>query len=71
MDRRSAITQIADRLQFLDGQGQLRKLDSLGLIDFVLELEKTFEIAIPAESLTEEHFRSIDSIAQLVQGLKP
>jgi len=69
MERQSAITEIAKRLQFLDAQGQLRKLDSLGLIDFVIELENTFGIAIPASSLREEDFRSIDTVDALVGRL--
>lgn len=69
MDRAKVIKDIAKRLQLLEGNGQLRKLDSLAIIDFVLELEKSLKIAIPVNDLKDEYFRSLESIQGFVDRI--
>jgi acyl carrier protein len=43
-------------------------LDSLGLMDLVPELEKTFGITVEPEDLTPENFDSISAISIFVAG---
>lgn len=45
---------------------QTGTLDSLGLIDLILYLEKEFEIKIPLKDLEVEDFQSIEKIAAIV-----
>jgi acyl carrier protein len=45
---------------------QTGTLDSLGLIDLILYLEKEFEIKIPLKDLEVEDFRSVEKIAAIV-----
>lgn len=42
-------------------------LDSLALVTLVFELEQRYSISIPFESLEVEDFRSVDSIARLLE----
>jgi methoxymalonate biosynthesis acyl carrier protein len=42
------------------------RLDSLGVVELIVQIEKQFEIRIELEDLELENFRSIDSIAALI-----
>ncbi|HEY2905787.1 MAG TPA: acyl carrier protein [Vicinamibacterales bacterium] len=42
------------------------RLDSLGVVELVLELEQQFGISIATDDLELDHFRSLDAIAQFV-----
>jgi acyl carrier protein len=44
------------------------RLDSLGVVELIVQLEKQFELRIELEDLELENFRSIDSIAALVSA---
>lgn len=41
-------------------------LDSMGLVDLLVHLEKTFGVSIGVEELDFDHFRSVASIAAMV-----
>ncbi len=42
------------------------RLDSLGVVELVLELERRFGITIETEDLELDHFRSLNAIADFV-----
>ena len=42
-------------------------LDSLGLVALVVEIEQRCGVAIPFETLEVDDFRTVDSIARLVE----
>lgn len=42
---------------------ETRILDSLRIVDFVLELEQSFRVSLPFETLEVEHFRTLAQIA--------
>jgi D-alanine--poly(phosphoribitol) ligase subunit 2 len=46
-------------------------LDSLGLIVLVAEIEDRFEVRIPFETLEVDQFRTVASIARLVDTERP
>lgn len=45
-------------------------IDSFGIIEFVLALEKKFEIAIPTTEMTIQNFSSVTEISRLIERLK-
>lgn len=45
-------------------------IDSLFALEIVLYLEDTFDIGIGDKDISEENFRSIDSMAELVSRIK-
>lgn len=42
------------------------RLDSLGVVELVLELERRFGITIATDDLELDHFRSLNAIAEFV-----
>ncbi len=70
MTAQETVTSVARTMDILDASGTLMKLDSLTMIDFVVELERVAEVEIPSASLTESSFSSIEAIAELIQKLK-
>jgi acyl carrier protein len=46
-------------------------LDSLGLVDLLVEIEKQFGFSIPIENLEVESFRSVATIANQVAQYLP
>jgi acyl carrier protein len=49
--------------------GTLQPLDSIGVIDMVASLERTFSIHIPPEKVLPESFESVQAIAAFVDTL--
>jgi len=45
-------------------------IDSFGIIEFVVALEKDFGISIPPTEMTVQNFASVRDIARLVEKLK-
>ena len=43
-------------------------VDSLRFVELVLKLEQEFGVEIPVETVELEHFRTVESIAQLVMS---
>ena len=64
------VRRIATGLGLVAFDGHLKQIDSLGMIDLVVRLERTFAIAIPPDEVTRERFDSVESIAVLVDGLQ-
>lgn len=44
-------------------------IDSFDIVSMVVELEDAFDIEINAEDITPEHFRTVDSIVGLIEGI--
>ena len=61
------VRKIAEQLGLLHTDGRLKPLDSLGMIDFLVALEESTGVSIPAASLREESFQSIESIVMLLE----
>jgi acyl carrier protein len=61
---------VAAELNLLNEGGELVRLDSLSIADFVTELERSAGIEIPASALEAEAFRSLETIAALLQRLR-
>jgi len=59
----------ARKLNLLDEHGRLMQLDSLAIIDLVLELEAATRMQIPTASLRQESFETLETVADMVEGL--
>jgi acyl carrier protein len=44
-------------------------LNSLDMVNLLLEIEASFEVTIPARMVSPKSFRTIGSIARLIEGL--
>lgn len=67
MDYRQTVIDAADSLGLLDGDRQLIRLDSLMVVDLVVTLQDAVGVTIPVAVLAEETFRSIDTVAEMLQ----
>jgi acyl carrier protein len=45
-------------------------INSLSMVNLLLEIEAAFNITIPPKLVTPANFRSVNSLTQLVEGLK-
>lgn len=52
-----------DRFNYIDSG----HVDSIGIIKFVLELEREFEIDIAPEEMESDDFRTIGGLVELIQ----
>lgn len=43
-------------------------IDSVGVIELVAWLEKTFQLSIPEADITEQHFGTLDAIGDYLSG---
>ncbi len=66
MDDLSLVTNIAKKLKFLDGDGRLKRLDSMSILDFVVELETALSLEIPTAILRQEVFDSLETVAAML-----
>jgi acyl carrier protein len=67
--RIAGVTEAARGLELLDDHGGLKPLDSLNVLDMVLELERLMSIEIPTQSIRMEHFETIESICAWLEQL--
>jgi D-alanine--poly(phosphoribitol) ligase subunit 2 len=44
-------------------------VDSIGLVELILQLEDRFGVSLPMDALEIDDFRSINAIARLITGL--
>lgn len=70
-DARQTVIAAAKALSFLDGQGRLVEIDSLGIVDLVLEIETRLGRRIPLAELDQSVFKSIESIVEMIKALPP
>ena len=68
-DMATIVREAAHSLSMLDDNGELSSLDSLAIIDLVVQLESTANVQIPPDALAPENFESIDAVARMLQGL--
>lgn len=45
-------------------------LDSLGLSEFIITLQEEFVLDIPEDMITEDNFRSIETIETMIEKLR-
>lgn len=64
------VRDVARSMNLLDEHERLISLDSLSMLDFVVELERTASIKIPHDSLRPQTFSSLESVAQLIAELR-
>jgi acyl carrier protein len=67
--RIAGVIEAARGLDLLDDNGGLKPLDSLSVLDMVLELERVMSIKISSHSINIEHFESIESISAWLEEL--
>jgi len=70
MDLVAIVREAASSMKLVDEGGKLKKLDSLTVIDFVVELERASGLEIPSTALRSETFESIETIAEMLEELK-
>ena len=66
----SVVHSAAKALSLLDGDGRLKKLDSLHIVDVVTELEKRLRMRFPSELIAKEAFASIEAVEALIEAVK-
>ena len=69
MDRRSAIELAAKQMGLLRDEANLVPMDSLMVVDLIVELEERLSIQIPMQRVQYFHFESIDSIEKLLDEI--
>lgn len=67
---REQIVSVAGKLGLVDQSGALKPLDSLNIIDLVVELESSLSVSIPSAMLTPGHFASFESIVAMIDELQ-
>jgi acyl carrier protein len=67
--RIAGVTEAARGLELLDDDGVLKPLDSLNILDMVLELERLMSIKISLQSIKLEHFETIESVCAWLEQL--
>ena len=65
----ASVTEAARGLDLLDDEGRLKHLDSLNVLDMVLELERLMQIEIPMPMIRIEHFTSLDALCAWLEQL--
>ena len=69
MDYRAQVREVAAQLNLLNGSGDLIPLDSLSVVDLVVELESLFKVRIPLSKLGPQMFKDLDSVTTMVASL--
>jgi acyl carrier protein len=69
MSRLEQVRTIAARLELLDKQGRLIPLDSLAIVDLVVELETELKIRIPTSHMRVDSFRDVETVAKMVDDI--
>ena len=69
MNALEVVRNAARKLNLLDEHGRLNPLDSLAVIDLVLELEAATKIQIPTASLRQESFETLETVAAMLAEL--
>lgn len=70
MRYRETVTRVVKDMGLLEPTGALAPLDSLTIVDLVIELENALGCEIPIADLKHETFISIDSIATMLAELE-
>lgn len=70
MNYTSTIHEVAAALNLIDGNGKLKPLDSLTIMDLVVGLEDKIGFEIPTLELRADTFESIESIAEMLTEVR-
>jgi acyl carrier protein len=63
------LREIITRLGLVDARGRLIPLDSLGIVDLVVELEALFKVRVPPAYMSVARFRDIETVAKMVDEI--
>lgn len=63
----NAIRKVARPLGLLNADGSLKKIDSLDMINLIVAVEELTGVSVPAASLREEAFESVESLSALLE----
>lgn len=72
MDRAAtaaSVLEAARGLELLSEEGGLKPLDSLNVLDMVMELERLMKIEIPTSMIRMEHFESVEMVCAWLEQL--
>ncbi len=58
------------RVQPTDSLWQEKVLDSITIVELVVELETEFNVSIPFNEIVEENFETVERIARYINTLK-
>ena len=64
------VKKVATRAGVLTKTGELRRIDSVGMIDLVVGLEREFSLVVPPTELRPERFASLNSLAEMVEAIQ-
>jgi acyl carrier protein len=53
-----------------DADAAIRSLDSLGLVEFIVAVERHFQLEIPDTELSDQSLGSVDALAELLVRLR-
>ena len=65
----AGVLEAARGLELLDEDGGLKPLDSLNVLDMVVELERLLGIEIPAAAIRMKYFESVDTVCSWLEQL--
>jgi len=72
MDRAAtaaAVLEAARGLDLLTAEGGLKPLDSLNVLDMVMELERLMQVQIPTSAIKMKHFESFEMVCAWLEQL--
>jgi acyl carrier protein len=69
MDMHAVVREVVQRLELLDSNGDLRPLDSLSIVDLVMELEMAAGFEIPLSLLHADNFGSLDELSNMLDEI--
>jgi hypothetical protein len=64
-----SVRSIAQRLGLLLPDGDLTRLESLSIVEFVSELEHVLRVEVPTAALNESSFGSLQSVTAMLRPL--
>ena len=67
--RVDCVLEAARGLDLLHADGTLMSLDSLNVLDMVVELERLTGLEIPTSEISREHFESVESLCTWLERL--
>jgi acyl carrier protein len=67
--RVNGVREAARGLDLLERDGRLKTLDSLNVLDMVVELERVLQVEIPTATIRREHFESVESVCAWLEQL--
>ena len=71
MDYVSLVRSSAKKLDLLDAEGGLKRLDSIEIVDLVVEIERLGAFDIPTAAVSEAAFASVEAIAAMLVQIAP